>query len=97
MNKNEEKLKNKISEIKLDDNFFKKEKIANSYLLTFQELQDFSLPVPEKIPCKPNPFLLGGCNSSIPIADSNTSDITQNNQNATNDNTDTTEVIEQPM
>ncbi len=53
-------LLNDIEKINFDTKFFTASHDPNSYSLTFNELQDFSQAIPNKIPGKINPFLKGG-------------------------------------
>jgi hypothetical protein len=50
----------KIDNIKIDASFFNQQPKGDGYSLTFNELEDFSQPIPNKRPRKVNPFVRGG-------------------------------------
>lgn len=55
----------KIDGIKIDGSFFNKSPNNDGYSLTFNELEDFSQPIPNKRPGKVNPFVKGGAISYL--------------------------------
>lgn len=49
-----------IDKIKIDAAFFNEKASKEGYSLVFNDLEDFSLPIPNKRPGKINPFIRGG-------------------------------------
>lgn len=50
----------KIDKIKIDSTFFNEKPSRDGYVMAFNELKDFSQPIPNKKPGKVNPFIRGG-------------------------------------
>ncbi len=50
----------KIDDIRIDSAFFKEDPKLEGYSLVFNQLEDFSQPIPDKRPGKVNPFMKGG-------------------------------------
>lgn len=58
-----------IDKINLDTSFFSRKSSGEGYVLTFNELEDFSQPIPNKRPGKINPFVIGGAINYLDVED----------------------------